>query len=299
MNGSIDDIVIFTKVAESLSFAKAGQELNVPTSLVSRRISGLEATLGIKLLNRTTRRVSLTEEGRRLFDEVASKIEDTQKAVRELLSLKGAPQGVLKITAPVELGQYLIKYCMPGFFEAYPAISLQWDLTSEKRDPVKQGIDVIIRAGRPDTDSLIIRKLKETRFCAFKSPELKIKTKNLSSDEIANLPWAMFSNDMTGRPQRTVKYKQDGHNQKIDLKKINFQANNLSAVKYAIEQGYGVGLLPEFIFKDDIKTGKIVKVFEEYEWEPFVEFVIGYPENRYVLPKLRVFIDWLVDHFSL
>lgn len=299
MNGSIDDLVIFTKVAELLSFARASEELNVPTSLVSRRIATLEASLSIKLLNRTTRRVSLTEEGSRLYEEIAPKIEDTQKAVSELLSLKGTPQGILKVTTPVELGQYLVRNCMPGFFETYPAIALHWDFTSERRDPVKQGVDVIIRAGRPQTESLIIRTLKETKFYAFKSPNLKINTKNLTSEEISNLPWVLFSTEILGKSQRTIQYKDKGHVHKIDLKKINFQANNLSAVKSAVEQGVGIGLLPDFIFKEEIENKKIVKIFESYQWEPSVEFVIAYPENRYVLPKLRVFIDWVVEHFSL
>lgn len=171
----------------------------LPSSVVSRRISTLEASLGIKLLNRTTRSVSLTGEGKVLYDEIVPKIEGTYRAIKELLSLKGAPQGVLKISTPVDLGTFLLKNCVPGFLERYPQISLQWDFSTEKKNLNLSGIDLWIGVGKPKTESLIVRKITETRLYAFKSPDFKLKSKNLGVQEISDLPWVLFTDEVLGK----------------------------------------------------------------------------------------------------
>ena len=141
--------------------------------------------------------------------------------------------------------------------------------------------------------------MTETRLCAFKSPKLQMNTKKMGIEEISEIPWILFTDDVLGNSKRTLHCQFKDQNLLLSLKNIRSRANNLEAIKTFIEQGLGVGLLPEYMFVDDIKAKKIEKVFNLFNWDDPKEIILAYPENRYVSPKLRVFIDWITKHFTI
>lgn len=296
----LEDLRLFAKVAEHQSFVRAAQELRLQPSLLSRRVARLEATLGVRLLQRTTRNVSLTEEGRRCFQDIQRGLNILNQAVDGIHALHEAPQGKVRISSPVDMGQYLIENVLPGFFKAYPSIEIEWDLFAEDRNPIEYGLDLVIRAFRPTEKSLISRKLGSLRFQSFISSGFKHSLKQRPTlKELEALPWVLFSPELFETVRPTLHFSMQGKIYEIHPKKIPFRANNLTAVRHAIVQGLGIGLLPTSVSSPEVKAGRLIPCLTQLLWEPEIEIYAAYPSRQYITSKVRVLMDWLATHFPL
>ncbi|MDR3606990.1 MAG: LysR family transcriptional regulator [Oligoflexia bacterium] len=290
---------LFVKVAELKSFVRAAQELRLQTSLVSRRIVRLEASVGVQLLQRTTRNVSLTQDGERFYEEIRRSLEHLEQAVDSLLSTRMKPRGVVRVSSPVETGQYLVQKVLPGFFKAYPEIELEWDFFANERSPLDPGLDLLIRATQPEEKTVISRKIGTVRYSAYASPRLKnLLKQKMPVKDLDDLPWVLYSSDLffeTSRP--TIRVSIAGRTHEIRPKKIVFRGNNMTAVKHMIIHGAGVGLLTPLVAQPELKQESLVPFMPEAEWGKEFDFYAIYPARQYLPPKVRVLVDWLERYF--
>jgi len=307
-----EDLRLFAKVAELQSFTKASQELRVQSSYLSRRIAQLESHLGIRLLQRTTRRVALTDEGRRFLADIHQGLRSLEQAVEAVHSTHGAPEGLVRVASPVEFGNFIIERVLPGFFDEYPGIRIEWDLSSDERNLIELGFDLAIRAGRPKEESFVIRKLGLSRFQAFVSPSFQLprglatksplKLANIRAGEtekLEQLPWVLFTPHLHSTSRDIVRYCTADRELEFRPKNVRFRSNNLTAVRNAVIQGLGIGFLPAFMFEDEVQRRCIERFLPKLQWRPEVEFYLAYPSREHLPPKTRVLIEWIQKRVSL
>lgn len=301
MSADYETLKYFNKVAETLSFVKAADDLNIQKSLLSRRIAELENQLGVRLFQRTTRKVSLTEEGQAFLQEVQDGVKIFEQAIESLQSTKSAPQGTVRISTPVEFGLYLLEHVMPGFFEAYPQVKIEWDFSGEQRNLLQHRLDLVIRAGNPKEDSLIARKLGVIEFRAFVSSRFKIpKLKKIDIETLEKLPWITFHPQNLKPIREPLTLLVEGNEYAVIPKKTApYRANNLSAVKTLIEQGHGIGFLPAILFEKEIKSGSIREFSPKIELKTSGELFLVYPSKSFVPPKTKVLSEWIISRTQL
>lgn len=167
----LDDALIFTRVVECHSFTQAAQGLGMQKSTVSRRIALLEERLGVRLLNRTTRKLRLTEVGQAYYERCRQIMLDFAEAEQAVMQLQLAPAGLLRISAPIEFGQLFLGRVLGEFMRQYPQITAEVELTSRRVDPVEEGVDIAILVGQPQDSTLIARKVYETSRGLYASPD--------------------------------------------------------------------------------------------------------------------------------
>ena len=155
----LDDALIFTRVVEFHSFTQAAHSLGMQKSTVSRRIALLEERLGVRLLNRTTRKLRLTEVGQAYYDRCRQIMLDFAEAEQAVMQLQQEPSGLLRITAPIEFGQLYLAEVLGDFMRLYPQITAEVELSSRTVDPLEEGVDIAITVGQPEDSTLIARRL--------------------------------------------------------------------------------------------------------------------------------------------
>ena len=294
----LDDIRLFVKVAELKSFVAAAKELRIQTSLLSRSIARLEASLGTRLLHRTTRKVSLTEEGQQFLQETSRGLEAIHSAVDSLNSTHGKARGKLRITSPIEIGQLLIENALPGFFEAYPEVQMEWDFLAGQKSPLESNADLSIRADHSIEQSLIEKRIGSLTVHAFKSPAFPLAIgKKPTLKELEGLPWIIYNRGPLVTNQSKVQLMIEGTLVEIYPRNVRFRTNSLVSVRQLILQGLGIGLLPGPLSDPDIAVGKLTPVLPNYLKGQEINFYAVYPTREYLAPKVRVLIDWLVNHF--
>jgi DNA-binding transcriptional LysR family regulator len=294
----LDDIRLFVKVAELKSFVRAASDLRIQNSLLSRRIARLEATLGVRLLQRTTRKVSLTEEGALFLSETSRGLGQLNAAVDSLNSLHGAARGTIRVSSPIEVGQYLVAHLLPGFLAAYPEIRVEWDMISFEKSILENGFDVTIRAERSQEQSIVEKKLGTLPVLFWKSPKLKLDLKRKPSlEEIENLPWLHFERG----PLVSFRQKMDvvvgGVASEIHPRQVRFRTNTLTSIREMILAGLGVGFLPWPLAEAEVARSGLVPLLPGYLSRPDVSFYAVYPSRAYLAPKVRVFLDWFSGKF--
>lgn len=168
----LDDALIFVRVVETHSFTQAALGLGMQKSTVSRRIVQLEERLGVRLINRTTRRLRLTEVGEAYYERCRQILLDFAEAERAVMQLQQAPAGLLRISAPIEFGQWVLGRVVGAFMRQHPQITAEVELASRSVDPVEEGVDIAIQVGLPNEATLVARKLFETRRRLCASPRL-------------------------------------------------------------------------------------------------------------------------------
>src|SRR5258708_3789669 len=166
----LNDVAAFVRVVENSGFAKAARELGVPTSTVSRAVARLEESVGVRLLHRTTRNLSVTSEGHAFHQRVAPLVASLRDATRTLGSGGKEPEGVLRVTAPNDIGSAFLSEEMVRFAERYPLLRVEVMLTNRKLNLVSEGLDVAVRAGRLESSSLVARKIGTLQVELYASP---------------------------------------------------------------------------------------------------------------------------------
>lgn len=294
----VNHLLTFKKVAETGGFTAAALALGLPKSSVSQKVSLLEKELGVRLLQRTTRRVSLTEIGERIY-ETACRIADDAETIEALVgSAREEPVGLLRVTAAHDLGVYLISRFCGAFRARYPKVELELDLSGRIVDLVREGFDVAIRAtGGPLPEStLVARPLASTKMRIFASPSwvlkhgLPARPEDLDGAEVA---WFAMRER---RGPGTWKLRRDGREVEIPVT-AGLRADDLLALKHAVVAGLGVAYLPELLYQAEVDRGEIVRVLPEWDLGQGV-FHAVYPSRKYLPAKTRAFLDMLGESLS-
>ncbi|MFT6408239.1 MAG: DNA-binding transcriptional LysR family regulator [Arenicella sp.] len=289
----ISRVGVFLQVVKYESFSGAARALGMTGPAISKQVQSLEEKLGVKLLNRTTRHVSLTEEGAIYFDRARKALEDLDEAEQQIQELKACPTGKLKVNAPMSFGtQYLTKP-IARFAEQYPDVELEIDFSDRWVDVSAEGYDVVVRIASLQDSNLIARKLAPCPIvlCAGK----KLIEKQGLPDSIAALsdyPAVVYN---LHAQKEEWRYKNENDDVRSQTLKRNFAANTAEMQLEACLQGLGIALLPIFSAHPHLASGELLELFPEYQTYPERGIYAMYPQNRYLSTRTRLFIDWLSD----
>jgi DNA-binding transcriptional LysR family regulator len=283
-----DGISEFVFVAENESFTLAAKQMDISTAQVSRQISALEKRLNIKLFYRTTRKVSLTEEGRIFYQHCRGVLDGLDAAERAVTNFQSKPQGKIKLTAPVTYGEQLVLPLINDFMKQYSDIEVSVFLSNQNISLVEGGYDLAIRVGKLSDSSMMAKKLgSRTNFiCA--SPDYLDKQ---------GTPYSLSELNQHSCLLGTLDYwhfKEAGKEKNIRVKgRIRY--NSGYGLLDAALKGLGIVQLPDYYVQESIARGELMTLLDQYR-EPEEGVWAVYPQNRHLSPKIRLFVDYLAEH---
>jgi len=285
---------VFCSVVENDSLAGASRTLNVSPSVVSKQLSGLEDRLGVRLLNRTTRRVSLTEVGSAYYERCKRILADVDEAEIAVSQAHSAPRGLLKLTAPTTFAHRHVAPHLPEFLDRYPEVEVQLLVNDRVVDLVDEGIDLAIRIAQLKDSSLIARKLAVNHRMLVASPDYLNKWgQPATPDQLSDHSLITYA---PGNPINDWHFMIDNQ-QKILRAKGTLAMNNGDSVLQTVLAGGGLAMLAAFMAGEHVKSGKLVTLLEEYVREDVPIYAV-YPSGRHLSPKVRAFVDFLVDLYN-
>ncbi len=290
----LNDMVTFAQVIEARSFSEAARRANSGKSGISKAISRLERSLGARLINRSTRGLSLTEVGEAFYGHCRRIIDEANQAEQLVDHHLAKPRGVLKVTTSVAFGTLQVTPSLPDFLVRYPDVTIDMTIIDRVIDLAGEGFDLGIRiTNQPDPD-LVARKLAPVRRVICATPEYfrKNGTPDHPNDLAAHncLHYTAFG--------RTRQWKLQGPGEQITVP-VNgsLRINDDDALSHAVLAGLGVALLPTFIVGRELKAGRLQAVLQDYQ-PPEQEVTAVFLPNTYLPPKIRVFIDFLQERFG-
>lgn len=287
----LDNIAIFVKVAQYESISRAARSLGMPISTVSRRLSVLESQLGVTLLRRTTRRVSLTAQGREYFNQCQEPLNLLQQAERVLTQAQKKPEGLLRLSVPVALGQQSFLEFLSAFLKAQPQIRIDLFITNTFLDLVAENVDVAIRFGELRDSSVVAARIgKNVRYVVatpgyLKGRPLPVEPADLQQHDCVMLHAKNNETDwdlVNGR--RKVRAHVVGPVSSRDF-------NTVSTFVY---RGHGIGLLPSTYCDAEIAAGRLVRLLPKWQSAPVPVFVV-YPSRKFLPLRLTAFLQALAS----
>jgi DNA-binding transcriptional LysR family regulator len=289
----LNDLFYFSIVVEKGGFAAAGRALDIPKSRLSRRIAQLEERLGVRLLQRSTRRFAVTDAGQRFYQHCQAVMAEAQAAEEAVAQLTTVPRGLVRMSCPVSITQNLMASILPGFMEKYPQVKLLVLSTNRRIDLINEGVDVALRVRfKLDTDSdLVIRSFGHSHSLLVASPgyleqhgrpEQPEDLTKFDTISIAEIEWQSW--ELTGPEGRTYKLE---HQPRL-------MCGDFLLTVAAAKKGLGIALLPESVCCQALRDGELEVILPQ--WSPPDGIVhCVYPSRRGVLPAVRVLIDWLAE----
>jgi DNA-binding transcriptional LysR family regulator len=284
----------FVKVVELGSFSEAGRQLRLSRSAVSKYVGDLEQSLGVQLLNRTTRHASPNENGQAYFERALSILSDIDAADQAVAQLQSTPRGLLRVNAPMSFGTLQLGSAVADFMERYPELQLQLVLSDDLVDPVQDGFDVTLRIAELESSSLIARKIVPIDRVVCASPAyLDRHGVPAHPRELRNHVSLTYGFLLTGNQWKLTGADGDHWIQPS----WSLCANNAEVLRDAAVKGRGVALLPTFIAGDALHDGRLTSVLSDWKAPALTLYAI-YPPTRHLSVKVRLLIDFLVGRFS-
>ena len=290
----LNDMLYFAEVVERGGFAAAGRALGIPKSRLSRRVSDLEAQLGVRLLQRTTRKLSLTEVGEAYLRHCQAMRESAQAAADTVAQVQTVPRGTIRVSCPVTLAQTMVAELIPRFLAQYPEVRIDMLVSTRAVNLVEEGIDVALRV-RPSVDdsgSMVVKRLDHTTQILVASPELLIRQGTPQTlDDLAKLDSiAMSAPD--GRSTWNLIGPGGVHQQVQHTPR--YVADDLLTLKYAAVAGTGVCWMPDYMCQEEMRERKLVRVLPDWAPAPSIVHAV-FPSRRGLSPAVRSFLDYLGD----
>lgn len=290
----LDDMLAFIRVVEARSFTAAAERLGVSKSVISRRLTDLENRLGARLLNRTTRRLSITEVGQAFFERCVRIVADLEEAERAVADLHGEPRGILKVNAPMSFGLLHLAPAIVRFLERHPAVEIDIALNDRYVDLVDEGFDVAVRIGRLRDSSLIARRLAPNRRVVCASPAYFARHgEPVVPEDLTRHNCLIYTNIPAAEQWQ---FRIDGAIRSVRVSG-NLRANNGDVLREAAIAGAGVIVLPTFLVGDALVRGDLICVLSAFAADDSTVNAV-YPHNRHLSPKVRAFVDFLAARFG-
>ncbi|WP_245881213.1 LysR family transcriptional regulator [Thalassospira marina] len=288
------EMEIFVYAVEEGSFSAAARALRLSPSAVSKYISRLEDRLGARLLMRTTRQLSLTEEGRAFYERARTILNEIEEAEEVVTQLYAAPRGTLRINASVAFTKYQVVPLIPEFLNMYPDVRVELTLDDKFTDLVNDGYDLAIRLSELEDSSLIARKYAVNRRFIVASPDylekngIPRKPQDLVNHNCLHLSSRESFNDWHFEtPEGHMSFRAQG----------SFSANDGDALHAAVVAGLGMARLAEYLVHEDIRAGRLTPVLTDFIHDrAWISAV--YPHKRHLSPKVRAFVDFLAEKFT-
>lgn len=288
-------LIAFAKVVEAGSFARAADRLGVSVSAVSRQVAELEAHLGVRLLNRTTRRLSLTESGKAFYERCVQLLADLEEAEGAVTAASAVPRGTLRLTASISFGVRYLAPAIAEFAQQHPQLHFDIELSDRPVDLVDEGLDLAIRIGDIGSQALIARRIGVAQMICCAAPSY-----------LAHHAAPRTPADLRDHACLTYEYASGGNVWRFTdaagrVHEIEVtggaHANNGAMLAALAVAGEGVNLEPDFIVANDVRAGRLVPLLPGYA-PGSIDINAAYPSRRHLSAKVRTFIDFLVQRFA-
>jgi DNA-binding transcriptional LysR family regulator len=290
----LNDLYFFAAVVEHGGFSAAGRALGVPKSRLSKRVAQLEERLGVRLLQRTTRRFVVTEVGERFYGHCRAVLEEAQAAQDAVDELRAEPRGVVRLSCPVSLAQTVLAYLLPEFLALYPKMQVRLMSGNRRVDVIGEGYDLAIRVrSKLDTDAnLIIRSFGQATTALVASPTLlNALVRPTTPSELAKLPALSMLEHEGAQTWELIDAQGSQVNVEVQARLIT---GDFAVLLESARRGLGVALLPEAVCAPAIAAGELEVVLPDWSSpEGTMHFV--YPSRRGMLPGVRALVDFLAE----
>lgn len=284
----------FVKVVELGSFSEAGRQLRLSRSAISKYVGELEQSLGVQLLNRTTRHASPTENGQAYFERALAVLDDLDAADQAVAQAQSTPRGLLRVNAPMSFGTLQLGPAIADFMADYPELQIHLVLSDDQLDPTQGGFDVTLRIADLESSSLIARKIVGIDRVICASPDyLQQHGTPATPAELRKHSLLTYGFLLTGNQWKLSGAGGDHWIQPS----WNLCANNAEVLCDAAVRGRGIALLPTFIAGRALRDGRLQAFLADYRAPPLTLYAI-YPPTRHLAVKVRLFIDFLVERFA-
>jgi LysR family transcriptional regulator for bpeEF and oprC len=287
---------VFHWVVELGSFSRTADRLELSKATVTAHIAAIENRLGVRLLNRTTRKLSLTEDGSAYLEHVRRVLADVRETEDILSRARTVPRGRLRVDMPVTLGRQHIVPALPRFAAQYPELEVVATLDDRRIDLVEEGVDVAIRMGELEDSSFIAKRVYATGYVVCASPDyLAIHGPPATPDELAAHQCLGFYSADTRRVLEWP-FERDGERFTVMPRGI-LSVSNAEALVDAALAGAGIVCLLEMILSRHLASGALVPVLADWQTSAKLPMSVIYPQNRHLSPKVRVFVDFVAGLF--
>lgn len=294
MGDSLYEMSVFSKVVATGSLSAAARDLGVSTAVVSRRLAALEARLGVRLVNRTTRRLALTDEGASYLDACTRILGEIEDADAAAAARRVEPQGVLKVALPASFGHKHIAPLIPPFAARFPKIQLALSLSDRTVNMIEEGYDLAIRIGELEDSSLAARKLAPNRRVVCASPGY------LKLHDAPRTPADLQQHNCLTTNDLHMNWEFKGPDGKRGSVRVagHYACDNWEVLREWAMAGLGVALKSTWDVRRQLEGGHLVPLLPGYDFGTDVAIYAIYPHRRYLPAKTRVFIDYLAESFG-
>lgn len=291
---NLTSIAVFRAVVDSGSFAGAADMLGIARSVVSRRVSSLEAEMQTRLLHRTTRRIALTEAGQRFYGRVSEALDAIEEARNEVGSLRDEPSGKLVASVPMSFGLMHVLPAMPAFRRRFPKVELELRFDDRQANLLKDGVDLALRIADLTQSSLVARRLAKVRHVVVASPSYIAKCgAPRHPSDLAERECLVYT--LRSSPRRW-RFRQGDIGQDVDVRG-HFEANNSLALREMLFAGMGIAHVPLYLVANDLQNGQLSPLLEDWQTHD-LDLCIVYPTRKHVARTVRAFIAFMEDRIG-
>ncbi len=293
-----NDMLFFAEVVERGGFAAAGRSLGMPKSTLSRRVAELEGRLGVRLLQRTTRKLSLTEVGEVYLRHCLAVRDAAEAAAQAVEQVHTAPRGTIRVACPVTLAQSTVGPIMGLFLARYPLVKVDMRVSNRVVDLVEEGVDVAlrVRSSLDESGSLVVKRLGESLTCLVASPALLQRQGQPTRPQDLERMDTLAMNAVDGRA--TLPLLGPGGASYTLVHQPRYVADDLLTLRYAALQGVGMCFMPDYMCQHALQEGRLVHVLPGWA-PPRGIYHAVYPSRRGLAPAVRAFLDFLGEHASV
>ncbi|OLQ75424.1 LysR family transcriptional regulator [Photobacterium proteolyticum] len=292
----LNTVAIFSQVVECGSFTQAAETLDLTKSTVSRKVAELEHHLGVRLITRSTRSLTLTPEGEAFYQSCQQMLEILGQAELEVTANQDLIRGRLNVVMPVELGQKVFGPYINEFLKLYPNVTVHFELTNREVDIIGEGIDLYAQVGEVSDSSMVARPFYTTTRVMAASPEYLAQYGTIMTPADLKAPHHQVKIYNKAVKMPNWHLMQADNEVYIDLP-YRLRVNSITSSLMACLDGLGVAMLPEFLCREHFASGKLVQLLPDWEM-PYAPISFVYPQRKLIPKRLRVFIDYLIERFE-
>jgi len=285
---------VFARVARTGGFASAARELEMSRAMVSKHVMNLEENLGVRLLNRNTRQVSLTEAGADYLERLQHILTELDEAEESVTTLTSEPRGILRLNAPPSFGAFHLVPLIAEFMQLNPRVHVELTLTDHAASIVEEGMDLAIEVGRLADSNMIARVLSHSRLVVCGAPDYLREHGAPSTPEELTNHNCLTSSRFPPRDEWPFRGPDGDKTYKVSG---NFRSNIGDAVHRMVLNGRGLAMLPTYMCGNDLKAGRLQAVLTEFEPEPYAIAAL-YSDRRYMPVKVRSFLDFIAERLG-
>jgi len=286
---------VFAQVVEQGGFARAAERLQLSASAVSRHVADLEAHLGVRLLNRTTRKLSLTESGQAFHERTVQLLADLEEAEVAVASSAVSPRGTLRVTCPIAFGEWHVAPAIAAFSAQHPQLRFDVELSDRRVDLVEEGFDLAIRIGFSSSQAVIARRIGETRLVCVASPSyLALHGVPKVPEDLAGHRCVVYSYQSVRDVWRFADARGVEHSVRIAGPVMSNNGRFLAALATC---GMAIAMEPDMMVRDELRSGRLVEILSGFR-PPAIPIHAVYPSRRHLSAKVRLFVDFIAQRLA-